>query len=52
MINISDGSLHWKFEASDVVKSSPCLDLDTGLIYFGSHDKHLYCIDIQVDLIY
>jgi outer membrane protein assembly factor BamB len=45
---IQDGSVHWKFQASDVIKSSPCIDLiQTGYVYFGAHDKHIYCLDIE-----
>ena len=48
ILNIFDGSLEWKFEANDVIKSSPFVNLVSGYIYFGSHDKNLYCLDLVV----
>jgi len=47
------GQIHWRFSplvTKEVrpVKSSPCVDEQTGWIWFGSHDEHLYALDIQV----
>jgi eukaryotic-like serine/threonine-protein kinase len=39
----SNLTLRWKFETSGAVVSSP--SAVEGRIYFGSHDKHVYCID-------
>ncbi|MHA2313165.1 MAG: outer membrane protein assembly factor BamB family protein [Candidatus Thorarchaeota archaeon] len=38
-----DGTLRWRFEASDVIRSSPCIDRE-GTIYVGSSDTNLYAI--------
>jgi outer membrane protein assembly factor BamB len=38
-----DGTLRWRFEASDVIWSSPGIDLN-GIIYVGSSDTNLYAI--------
>lgn len=48
VIEIESGQLYWKVATGDVVKSSPNLDLITGYVYIGSHDQHVYCLDIQV----
>jgi len=39
-----DGSLKWKFETGDWVKSSPAIGND-GTIYVGSNDRYLYAIN-------
>lgn len=44
----SDGATHWLFSTGDAVKSSPAVDPVWGLIYIGSHDQHLYALDIEV----
>lgn len=36
------------FTTEDAVKSSAALDPSTGLIYVGSHDQHVYALDIYV----
>lgn len=41
------GALHWRYATGGEVKSSPAVDPRTGLLYFGSHDRHLYCVDIE-----
>lgn len=48
VLDIESGALVWNIETNDVVKSSPCLDLETGYVFFGSHDKHFYCVNIEV----
>lgn len=30
------------------IKSSPVLDPTTGLLWVGSHDQHLYALDVEV----
>jgi serine/threonine protein kinase len=37
--------LLWKFETGDEVRSSPAVRDD--LLYIGSYDKHLYCLDTK-----
>ena len=32
----------------DPIKSSPCVDPTTGLVWVGSHDQHIYAISLQV----
>jgi acyl-CoA synthetase len=41
------GHLHWTFQTGDVVKSSPCTDPFTGHIWFGSHDHHVYAVNVK-----
>ena len=43
------GTTHWCFKSGEEsCNSSPCVDPDTGLVWIGSHDQHIYAIDIQV----
>ena len=44
----STGFQHWKYTTGDQVKDSACVNPVSGLIYVGSHDHNVYCIDIQV----
>ncbi len=48
VLRIKDGSLEWKFETMESIKSSPFINQENGYVYFGSHDKMLYCLDIEV----
>jgi outer membrane protein assembly factor BamB len=48
VLRIKDGSLKWKFETMEPIKSSPFINQENGYLYFGSHDKMLYCLDIEV----
>ena len=43
----STGDIVWKYATGESIKSSPLLDPETGIIYFGSHDHHLYAVDIE-----
>lgn len=52
VLDANTGFLVWQIETKDVVKSSPCIDIQTGFVYVGSHDKHLYCLNIEVKMIY
>ena len=50
-----NGDIVWCFEtdgcsSDNPVKSSPTMHPRTGYIWFGSHDKHVYCIDIYVSI--
>jgi outer membrane protein assembly factor BamB len=38
-------TLRWKFSASGAVVSSP--SVADGRVYFGSRDKHVYCVDAE-----
>lgn len=49
MLNANDGKLHWKLKTGDLIKSSACIDFENGYAYFGSYDKHIYCVDIEVN---
>ncbi|XP_069378484.1 beta-alanine-activating enzyme [Paralichthys olivaceus] len=40
------GSLMWKFSTNGPVFSSPCLTPDQQRILCGSHDGHLYCLNL------
>ena len=47
------GSIHWCFTtkgsiSEEPIKSSPIAHPVTGYIWFGSHDHHLYTVDIYV----
>lgn len=42
------GCLHWMFATGGAVKSSPCTDPNTGYVWFGSHDYHLYAVSLEV----
>ena len=54
VLDADSGKLHWTFAPtmSDgetrPIKSSPCVDGQTGWVWFGSHDEHLYAVDIIV----
>lgn len=44
-----NGIIHWTLKlSSEPVKSSACVDSTTGLVWVGSHDRHLYSIDVEV----
>ena len=44
-----NGRVKWSLQLSgEPVKSSPCVDVSTGLVWVGSHDHHLYAIDGEV----
>ena len=52
VLNRRHGDIHWCFQVSngEPVKSSPAVDPTTGWVWFGSHDRHLYCLDILVSV--
>lgn len=39
-MDISCGSIKWKFQTGDIIKSTPLVLLDS--VYAGSYDKSLY----------
>ncbi|XP_072920716.1 beta-alanine-activating enzyme isoform X3 [Hemitrygon akajei] len=41
-----DGETYWTFCTQNSVKSSPIVDPDVGLVFIGSHDHHVYALDI------
>ena len=43
----NNGKITWSFQTGNAVKSSPCLDLKTGLVWVGSHDGCLYGLNIN-----
>ncbi|XP_072262310.1 beta-alanine-activating enzyme isoform X3 [Pyxicephalus adspersus] len=43
----NDGATHWIFSTGDSVKSSPAIDPMCDLVYVGSHDQHLYALNIE-----
>ena len=48
---VSSGAIHWCLVLPgpcEPIKSSPVADPNTGLIWFGSHEQHLYGVDILV----
>lgn len=49
----STGGIHWCFatkgsSTQEPIKSSPLPHPRTGFIWFGSHNQHLYAVDIHV----
>lgn len=48
VLQSSDGEIHWTFVTEDTVKSSAVVDPSSGLVYVGSHDQHVYALDIYV----
>ena len=49
------GATHWCTKpggSSEPIKSSPCIDPITGLVWVGSHDHHIYALDIYVSDIF
>ncbi|XP_064005393.1 beta-alanine-activating enzyme isoform X4 [Pogoniulus pusillus] len=46
VLQSSDGEVHWTFVTGDTVKSSAVVDPGSGVAYIGSHDQHLYALDI------
>ena len=48
VVSASNGNIYWAVEGDDSVKSSPAVHPSTGYVWYGSHDKHLYSIDIEV----
>ncbi len=53
VLNSISGNIEWccKTDGSmsnDPIKSSPIVHPSTGQVWFGSHDKQVYCIDINV----
>ncbi|XP_075608235.1 beta-alanine-activating enzyme isoform X4 [Balearica regulorum gibbericeps] len=46
VLQSNDGEIHWTFVTEDTVKSSAVVDPSSGLVYVGSHDQHVYALDI------
>jgi len=53
VLDAHSGSLYWKCQLSQQqpIKSSPCVDMTTGLIWCGSHDQHLYALNVEVRML-
>ena len=55
-LTCDSGTTHWCIKlassgeggSSEPIKSSPCVDLTTGLVWIGSHDHHIYALNIYV----
>lgn len=50
-LRCDSGDSYWCIKpggSPEPVKSSPCTDPVTGLIWLGSHDHHIYALDIYV----
>ena len=47
VFNRFSGETHWTFQTGAAVKSSPCVDPKTGVVWVGSHDHHLYGLDVK-----
>ena len=48
MLHAESGDVWWTYQTQGQVKSSPCVDLKTGYVFIGSHDRHLYAFDVKV----
>ena len=51
VLRTDNGEIHWRFQAGGSehpIKCSPSTDPQTGDVWFGSHDHHLYAVDIYV----
>ncbi|XP_022797527.1 acyl-CoA synthetase family member 4-like, partial [Stylophora pistillata] len=46
VLNRFIGGIIWTFQTGAAVKSSPCIDPQTGLAWVGSHDHHWYVLDV------
>ena len=44
-IAIQTGGIKWKAQTGEPLLSSPALDIETGRIYIGSEDMHVYAFD-------
>lgn len=49
-LHIKDGDVHFKFKTGGEVKSSPVADVQSSLVFIGSHDHHLYALSPEVTL--
>ncbi|KAI9594501.1 hypothetical protein BDF19DRAFT_414552 [Syncephalis fuscata] len=50
VIRALTGHIVNRYKTGSMIKSSPCVDLVNGCIWFGSHDGHLYCLRICPDV--
>ena len=50
VLRIEDGILEWKFETGEAIKSTPFINPENGYVYFGCHDKQIYCLDVDVKI--
>ena len=46
-IAIQTGGIKWKASAGGPLLSSPAMDVETGRIYIGSEDMHVYAYDVD-----
>ncbi|XP_038254641.1 beta-alanine-activating enzyme isoform X1 [Dermochelys coriacea] len=46
VLGSQNGEIHCIFTTEDAVKSSAVVHPSTGLVYIGSHDQHIYALDI------
>ena len=49
---VADGTILWNYKADAEIKSSPIVDQFTGNVYFGSHDKNVYGLDQDGNLLW
>jgi len=47
VFNRHNGFIVWTFQTKGPVKSSPCVDPSTGMVWIGSHDHHLYSLNVN-----
>lgn len=48
MLSRDTGDICWVYKTQSAVKSSPTVDPITRWIIIGSHDHHLYALNIEV----
>lgn len=48
VVKTHNGKIWWEFQTDSAVKSSPTVDSQSGLVFVGSHDQHIYGLDVVV----
>lgn len=51
-INFKNFVIEWEYSTNDRIKSKPAVCLEGNAIVFGSYDKHIYCLLIEVSTYY
>lgn len=49
-IEIKTGTIKWKLKTDGEIKSSPVIS-SQNIAYFGSRDKYLYAVNVDVSLL-
>lgn len=46
-VALDDGAVEWRYETGDMVMSGAGIDPERGVVYVGSHDRHLHALDLD-----